>query len=183
MVKPTYFGNRKDLSHLRRLHGPPIGRILPKRKVASRAVAIIKIRSQMASERELINDDNTVEAFSTDRADEPLNIGSLPRRSESGEHFADIQAFDLCPEGGAIDAVAVPEQVPRHPVPRKRLHELRCGPLGGRMLRDIEMNDASAIMSQNKKHVQTLAKRSYCAFSARLRAACSHIVRSIPDPG
>ncbi len=26
-------------------------------------------------------------------------------------------------------------------------------------------------------------KRSYCVFSARLRAACSHMVRSIPDPG
>jgi hypothetical protein len=30
---------------------------------------------------------------------------------------------------------------------------------------------------------KTPPKRLYCAFSARFRAACSHIVRSIPDPG
>jgi hypothetical protein len=30
---------------------------------------------------------------------------------------------------------------------------------------------------------KTLPKRIYCVFSARFRAACSHIVRSIPDPG
>ena len=78
-----------------------------------------------------------VEAFSADRANQPFNVWALPRRSEGGENFADLHAFRLRPEGGAIDAVAVPEQVPRRLVPRKRLHELRCGPLGGGMRRDI----------------------------------------------
>ena len=68
MMKAAYFGKRKDLSHLRRLHGPAIRRILPERKVASRTVVIIKIRNQMAQERNLIQDYDMVEAFSADRA-------------------------------------------------------------------------------------------------------------------
>lgn len=60
MMKPAYFGKRKDLSHLRRLYGPAIRRILPERKVASRTVVIIKIRNQMAPERNLIQDDDVV---------------------------------------------------------------------------------------------------------------------------
>jgi len=153
-MKPAYFGKRKDLSHLRRMRSPAIRRILPERKVASRTVVIIKIRNQMAPERNLIQDDDVVEAFSADRADQPFDVRPLPGRSESGENLADVQAFDQRPECYAIDAVAVPEQEPRRLVPREGLHDLGCGPLGGGMLGDIEMNDAPAIMSQNKKNVQ-----------------------------
>ena len=117
-------------------------------------MVIIKIRNQMAPERNLIQDDDVVEAFSADRADQPFNIGALPGRSESGENLADVQAFDQRPECGAIDAVAVPEQEPGCLVPREGLHDPGCGPLGGGMPGDIEMNDAPAIMSQNKKNVQ-----------------------------
>jgi len=95
-----------------------------------------------------------VEAFSADRADQPFDVRALPGRSESGENLADVQAFDQRPECGAVDAVAVPEQEPRRLVPREGLHNLGCGPLGGGMLGDIEMNDAPPIMSQNKKNVQ-----------------------------
>ena len=108
----------------------------------------------MAPERDLIQDDHMVEAFSADRTDHPFHVWALPRRSESGENFVDFHAFRPRPKGGAIDAVPVPELEPRRHVPRKCVQELRCGPLGGRMFRDIEMNDASAIMSKNKKHVQ-----------------------------
>ena len=68
MMKPAFFGKRKDLSHLRRLRGPAIPRILPERKLASRNVVIIKIRNQMALERNLIQDDDMVEAFPADQS-------------------------------------------------------------------------------------------------------------------
>ena len=122
--------------------------------MTARAVIIIKIRNQMAPERDLIQDEYMVKAFSADRADQPFDIGTLPWRSESGEKLADVQAFDQRPECYAIDAVAVPEQEPRGLVPREGLHDLGCGPLGGRMPGDIKMNDAPATMSQNKKNVQ-----------------------------
>lgn len=95
-----------------------------------------------------------IETLSANRADEALHIGRLPRRSECGQNFADVQAFGLRAEGGTIDAVAVSEQEARRLVPRKRMHEPCCGPFGSRMLGDIEMHDAPAIMSQDKKHVQ-----------------------------
>jgi len=122
--------------------------------VASRTAVIIQIRNQMAPELDLIHDDDVVEAFPADRADQPFDVRALPGRSESGEHLADVQAFDQRPECYAIDAVAVPEQEPRRLVPREGLHELRCGPLGGGMPGDIETNDAPAIMSRNKRDAQ-----------------------------
>ena len=70
------------------------------------------------------------------------------------EHFLDSHVLDSVSEIIAVDAVAVPEQEPRRLVPGKCLHELRCGPLGSRILGDVKINDAPAIMSHNKKHVQ-----------------------------
>ena len=95
-----------------------------------------------------------VEAFSADRAAQALNIWALPRRPECGENFGDLHAFGLDPEGLAVNAVAISEQEPWRLIPRKRLHELRCGPLGGGMFGDVEMHNAPAIMSQNKEHIQ-----------------------------
>ena len=64
--------------------------------------------------------------------------------------------FGLRLEGGTIDAVAISEQEPGGLVPRKFLEDLGCRPLSCWMLGDIEMNNAPAIMSQNKKHVEDL---------------------------
>ncbi len=121
MVKPAYFGEREYFPHFRRLHGPAIWRILSKRKVSSRAVVMIKVGNHMAPKRDLIQDDDMVEAFSANRADQPFDVRALLRRSESGENFADFQTFDLRPEGGTIDAVTVSEQVPRRLIPRECL--------------------------------------------------------------
>ncbi len=110
----------------------------------------------MAPERSLIQDDDVVEAFSADRANEPLYIVRLPGGSEGGEHFGNFHAFDLGPEDLSVDAVAVSQQEPRLNVPRKRLHKLRSSPLCGRVLGDIEMHNPPPIMSQHKKNVQDL---------------------------
>lgn len=154
MMKAAHFGDRNDLAHLRRLHGSLIRRILPERKMAPRTVVIIEVRGHMPPERRLIHYDYMVQAFSTDGADQPFYVWALPGRSRSGEHFDDLHARRLRPEGDAIDAITVSEQIPRRHVPWECLHELRCSPFGGRMLRHVEMHDAPAIMSQNEEHVQ-----------------------------
>ena len=115
---------------------------------------IVEVRNHVAPERGPIQDYEVIETLSTDRSDKPFDVWSLPWRAECGEHFSDFHAFGLRPEGGTIDAVAIPEQEPRGVVPRKRLEDLGSSPLSSWMLGDIEMHNAPAIMSQNEKHVQ-----------------------------
>ena len=154
MMKPAYFGKRDDSPHLRRLDGPAIGRILSKRKVAAAPMIIINVRSHLTAERSLIEDDDVVETLSANRADEALDIGCLPGRSERGENFGNHHAFGLGSKDISIDTVTIPEQVSRRFVPRKGLQELCCSPFGGRMFRHVKMDNAPAIMSQDKKHIQ-----------------------------
>ena len=115
---------------------------------------IIEVRNQVAPERSLVQDYEMVETLSSNRADQPFEVWTLPWRTECGEHFVDFQSSSLRPESGTIDAVTIPEQEPRSLTPGKCLQDLGCGPLSGRMFGDAAMHNAPAIMSQNKKHVQ-----------------------------
>ena len=108
----------------------------------------------MATERGLIYDDNMVQAFSTDRADEALDVGRLPGGLGGRENFNDLHAGCLNAEGVAIDRITVTQKAGRSRIPRECLSELCCCPLGGRIPSDIEMHNVSAIVSQDKKHVQ-----------------------------
>ena len=100
---------RHNLSHLWRLHRPAIWRILPKRKMAATFMIILEVRNDVVPERGLVQDYDVVETLSSDRADQPFDVWTLPRRPECGEHFCYFHAFGLCPEGGTINAVAIPE--------------------------------------------------------------------------
>ena len=94
-----------------------------------------------------------IQALSADRADEPLYVWALPRRTKSSQKFTDFEAFGLRTEGRTVNAVAVAEQEPWTLVPRESLQELCCGPLGGRKFGDIEVNNAPAIMGQNRERI------------------------------
>ena len=108
----------------------------------------------MAPERGLIQDYEVIETLSANRADQPFNVWALPWRAECSEHFSDFHTFGLRPKGSPIDAVAIAEQEARGLVPGKCLEDLGCSPLSGWMLGNVEMDNAPAIMSQDKKHIQ-----------------------------
>ena len=115
---------------------------------------IVEVRKHVAPERGLIQDYEVIETLSSNRADQPFDVWSLPWRAECCEHFACFQTFGLGSESGTINAVAVPNQESRCIVPGKCLEDLGCSPPSGRMLGDVEMHDAPAIVSEDDKHVQ-----------------------------
>jgi hypothetical protein len=72
----------------------------------------------------------------------------LPGAPGSSEDFGHVQVGDLSVEGVATNAVTVTEQLTWSGVPRERLGELGCRPPGSRMLGDVEMNEAPALMTK-----------------------------------
>ena len=154
MMKAAYFGKRNNLPHLWRLDRPAIWSIFPKRKMAATSMIIFEVRNHVAPKQGLVQDYDVIETLSSNRADQPFDVWTLPWRAECGEHFLDFQSFGLRPESGPIDTVTIPEQEPWSLVPGKCLQDLGCSPLSGRMFGDVEMHNAPAIMRQNKKHVQ-----------------------------
>jgi hypothetical protein len=85
-------------------------------------------------------------------------IRVLPWASWSDHDFFDTHMLDLLPKGRAINAVAIPQEIPWRLVPRKRLHHLLRSPLGGGVLGDGKMDDPSAMMGHDEQDEQHLVR-------------------------
>jgi hypothetical protein len=116
--------------------------------MAPRIVIIRKERFQSAAQGRFVYDDDVIETFAADGADQAFDIRGLPGAPGSSEGFGDVQVGDLSVEGVATNAVTVTEQLTWSGVPRGCLRNLGGGPLCSRMLGDVEMNEAPALMAK-----------------------------------
>ena len=82
------------------LYRTRLGAILAEREMCSALVVVFKVCRQHAAQVTLIGDDDVIETFAPDRADDAFDIGVLPRRSRRGDDptstLDDIEAFAVC---------------------------------------------------------------------------------------
>jgi hypothetical protein len=98
------------------LYGPRLGAILVQREMRAASVVIVKICRQHTAQVTLIEDDDVIEAFAADRADDALDIGVLPWRSRCSDDLLDCHRLDTIAEGLTIRRVAVAQQKARRGV-------------------------------------------------------------------
>ena len=118
------------------------------------SVVILKVRRQHTAQVTLIEDDDVIETFTADRADDALDIGVLPRRSRCRDDLLDRHRLDTIAEGLTIRRIAVSQQKARCGVPGKGLGDLARQPDLCRVLRDIEMDDCSSLMAEDDQGAQ-----------------------------
>jgi len=74
-------------------------------------MVVLEVTSENPAEMAAVEDDNVVEAFAADAADDALAVWRLPRALGSREDLRDPHRHHSPAELGAADAVAVAEQV------------------------------------------------------------------------
>ena len=79
--------------------------------------------------------DDMVNALPTDRADEPFDIGVLPRRARRGRAISDPERPKAPGDDLAISAISITNQVLRSMFPVARFRELSSNPFRGRVCR------------------------------------------------
>jgi hypothetical protein len=82
----------------------------------------------------------------------PFTHASPPLRSG----FVVMGAGDAADEVVAVRAVPIPHQVLRSGVVGKRLDDLLGGPLGGRVLGDVEVDDLAVVQGEHDKREKDL---------------------------
>jgi hypothetical protein len=97
----------------------------------------------------LVQHDHMVKRVSPDTADDPLTIGTLPRRSRGDFDLFNTHVAYSILKRLSVDRVPIPQEIPRGGVPWEGIHELLGRPLGGGVLGDIKMHDATTLVSQN----------------------------------
>jgi len=106
--------------------------------------------------------EDMIETFAPDRADEPFGEGVLPRAVGRGQHFMDPHALHSVLERVTVYAVAIAEEIERRGVVREGIHDLLGGPEGGGMLGyiEVEVEDAPAVVGEydeDEEHSQARA--------------------------
>ena len=72
---------------------------------------IAQIVGEHAAQVIFVQHDDVVQAFPADRADLSLDHGILPRGTRRNELLFKTQVLDSAHEGGAIDAIPIPEEI------------------------------------------------------------------------
>ena len=154
VVQAADFGELQDLSHRGRLDGPEVGGVLVEREMSTRPMVVAEVASQDVMEMSLTEHEHVVQAFTPDRADESLGERVLPRALRCRQDFTDTQALQALPEHMTVDRVAIAEEIGRGGVVWEGVHDLLGHPGAGGMLGDIEVEDASAVVSEHDEDEQ-----------------------------
>ena len=163
MVKATDLWNLNDPFRLVRLNGSTSWCVLIQGQVRAGLVIVAEIIFEQSAQMVVVEDDHMIQALVTNASDHPLDIAILPRTPWCNENLFDAHSFDPGCEGVAVDSVAVPNHKPGSAVFRKCFDDLLCGPNRRRMLRNIEVDDAAAIVRQDNEDIDDLqANRCDC---------------------
>ena len=90
-----------------------------------------------------------IEALAPHGADEAFPKGILPRTAGRRENFRDAHVLDTMAEPLAVDLVAIPEEIGWRGVFGEGVHDLPGRPGRGGMLRDVEVDDAPALVGEH----------------------------------
>ena len=96
----------------------------------------------------------TIEAVSTDRSDQPFHTRVLPRRSIGSNDLLDSHVFYSGTEHAAVDRITVAQEGSWSLIVRKCLDDLLCRPLSGRMSSYVEVDDVPLVMTRNDEDIQ-----------------------------
>ena len=100
----------------------------------------------------LMEDDHLIQTLLTDTANEPLDIGILPRTLWSSQYFLDAHMAHTLPKVGAVDTVPIAEEIAWRLVPGTRFDHLLDRPLGRGMLRHVDVDDPPSIVGEDHEH-------------------------------
>ena len=99
----------------------------------------------------LAEDDEVIQALSSNRTDQAFNIGVLPGRSRCRRAIPDAHSFGPPLENFSIGAIAIANYVFWRRVPRKGLRDLTGDPVSRRIASDSDMNQLAPFMAYDEE--------------------------------
>jgi hypothetical protein len=112
--------------------------------MCARPQVVRDVVGQYAVKAVCVHHDHVIEALASDRADDALDVGVLPRRSWRRSNLLDVHPFE---SGRDVrkDRIAIVQGIPGYLVLWKSVSPLLCRPCRCRMLGDRHVDDLSAV--------------------------------------
>ena len=122
--------------------------------MASMFVVIANILIEDLPQTVLVQHDQMIQAFPTDRTDYAFDIGILPRGAKCSANLFDAHGLHCSTELGAIDAVIVAQQESWCRIVGKSLDDLPCRPIGGWVSRHVDMQDLAITVAKKDEYIK-----------------------------
>src|SRR5438094_507249 len=106
MVQTANFREGNDIAGRGRLYWTRTRALLAERKMRSGVMMVLKIARQNAAQMALVEDDDVIQTFATDRTDKTLSVRVLPRRSRRSDDLRDAELEQL-----PVNARRTPQRV------------------------------------------------------------------------
>ncbi len=130
-------------------------RVAVETQMSTRLVVVDHVSTKDTDKMTFAKGDDVIGAVSSDRADDALSKGILPRRLLCADYFRDVEDSHLFPKHPAVDGVLVAVQVSRfRSVAGKRFDDLLCGPFVRWVPRDVHVDDPAAVVRENDEAVE-----------------------------
>jgi hypothetical protein len=178
-MQTTHFWKSSDQTQLWWLNCSGLGRVHVKRPMDAPGVIILHGGSKNPAKMRLVQYDHVIKRVAPNVADDPLAVWILPRRSGGYLHFFDAQIPYALLETGAVDSVPISQQVTGRCLPGIGLDDLLGCPLGGWMLSNVDVHDATALMSQHDEYEE----HAVCDGRHGEEVACHDVLDVIVEKG
>lgn len=159
MMQSAEIRQADDRPEFRRLDLARNGRVIVQRLMRPSLLMVTKILSQNSFQMPFAEHDDVIEAFATNRTDQPLDVGILPRTMKRDPNVYEADSFNAVGELAAVDAIVVADEILRRGVKRKGFADLLSRPRRRWVSRDVEMKDAPSIGRQDEQDVQQTKRR------------------------
>lgn len=112
-MQSAYLWEHDDGPELSPIRPSSVRSILRKRQMCARAVVVVDILREDPARVALVEDDDVIQALATERSDEALRVGVMPRRPRGNGDLTKTQSRDALPELRSMDPIAIADQVPK----------------------------------------------------------------------
>ena len=104
----------------------------------------------------LAQHDEMVHALTPDRSDQPFGKSILPRRGWCSRLVPDAHGAQSARDNGTVNPITIANEVLRGIVPRKCLRYLTRNPFCGRICRDVDPDEVSAVEPNDDEGIKRL---------------------------
>ena len=108
----------------------------------------------------LAQDNDVVQALTSDRSDQPFGKAILPRRGWCGGLVPDAHGAQSARDNAAIDPVPIADEIARSLISGKCLRDLTGNPFGRRICCDVDPDELSAVEPHDDQGIEQVETNS-----------------------
>jgi hypothetical protein len=140
--------------------------VLRESEVGAGAIVVVGVGPEDPAKMRLAQDHDMIQAFSPERADEPLDVSVLPGRSRRSWSVPNAHGSKTSHYHIAIRSISVPNEVLGCLIPGESLGDLASDPFGRRIGGDVDPNQVASLKADEPRSARPAPSSTASATSA-----------------